>query len=63
MDYAKQPLPWNAAELAGLSEKFITSHYDNNYGGAAKRLNAIRAGGIEAWQEAGRTLVPKGNLS
>lgn len=43
MDYAKQPLPWNAAELAGLSERLITSHYDNNYGGAVKRLNAIRA--------------------
>jgi Fe-Mn family superoxide dismutase len=29
------------AELKGLSEKLIVSHYENNYGGAVKRLNAI----------------------
>lgn len=37
-----QPLPFNAAQLDGLSEKLITSHHANNYSGAAKRLNAIR---------------------
>ncbi|HEX7907006.1 MAG TPA: hypothetical protein VF534_02800 [Paraburkholderia sp.] len=26
-------------QLAGLSEKLIVSHYENNYGGAVKRLN------------------------
>lgn len=29
------------ATLTGLSEKLIISHYENNYGGAVKRLNAI----------------------
>src|SRR5205807_1727089 len=29
--------------LPGLSEKLIVSHYENNYGGAVKRLNAIVA--------------------
>ena len=30
--------PWT---LNGLSPKLIESHYENNYGGAVKRLNAI----------------------
>ena len=25
----------------GLSEKILSSHYENNYAGAVKRLNAI----------------------
>jgi Fe-Mn family superoxide dismutase len=29
------------ARLKGLSEKLVVSHYENNYGGAVKRLNAI----------------------
>jgi Fe-Mn family superoxide dismutase len=29
--------------LNGLSERLIVSHYENNYGGALRRLNAIRA--------------------
>ena len=29
--------------MNGLSEKLIVSHYVNNYGGAVRRLNAIRA--------------------
>ena len=37
------PLPFDAAGLHGLSEKLILSHHQNNYGGAVKRLNAIRA--------------------
>jgi Fe-Mn family superoxide dismutase len=32
--------PWT---LAGLSLKLIESHYENNYGGALRRLNAITA--------------------
>ncbi|MGE5525191.1 MAG: superoxide dismutase [Rhodospirillaceae bacterium] len=38
-----KPLVCNAAKLAGLSERLIVSHYENNYGGAVKRLNAIAA--------------------
>jgi Fe-Mn family superoxide dismutase len=43
MDLQPQPLPARATALAGLSEKLIRSHHQNNYGGAVKRLNAIRA--------------------
>jgi Fe-Mn family superoxide dismutase len=38
-----KPLGCNPAKLEGLSEKLIVSHYENNYGGAVKRLNAITA--------------------
>src|SRR5207244_9706079 len=38
-----KPLSCNPAKLKGLSEKLIVSHYENNYGGAVKRLNAITA--------------------
>lgn len=43
MDAQILPLPFDAAALGGLSEKLIVSHHQNNYGGAVKRLNAIRA--------------------
>ena len=43
MNFAIQPLPFDAATLNGLSEKIIRSHHQNNYSGAVKRLNAIRA--------------------
>ena len=41
MSYAMKPLSCDPAGLKGLSEKLIVSHYENNYGGAVKRLNAI----------------------
>jgi superoxide dismutase, Fe-Mn family len=41
MPYAMQPLPCNPGALPGLSERIIVSHYENNYGGAVKRLNLI----------------------
>ncbi len=37
------PLPFDAAMLRGLSERLLQSHHQNNYGGAVKRLRAIRA--------------------
>ena len=43
MDARIQALPFNPVALSGLSEKLLTSHHQNNYGGAVKRLNAIRA--------------------
>lgn len=43
MTYGMKPLSCNPAKLKGLSEKLIVSHYENNYGGAVKRLNAITA--------------------
>ena len=36
-------LPFAPAQLPGLSEKLLRSHHQNNYCGAVKRLNAIRA--------------------
>lgn len=41
MTFQMKPLACDPARLAGLSEKLIVSHYENNYGGAVKRLNAI----------------------
>ena len=43
MTYEIKPLSCDPAKLKGLSEKLIVSHYENNYGGAVKRLNAITA--------------------
>ena len=43
MNYQMKPLACDPAKLTGLSEKLIISHYENNYGGAVKRLNAITA--------------------
>lgn len=43
MDTQLKELPIPATTLKGLSEKLIRSHHQNNYGGAVKRLNAIRA--------------------
>jgi len=43
MDYELMPLAFDATRLHGLSERLITSHYRNNYGGAVRRSNAIRA--------------------
>jgi len=37
-----KPLPFDAAKLRGISEKLITSHHQNNYAGAVKRLNQIQ---------------------
>ncbi|HLN98845.1 MAG TPA: hypothetical protein VK208_10320, partial [Pyrinomonadaceae bacterium] len=41
MTYEIKPLSCNPSQLKGLSEKLIVSHYENNYTGAVKRLNAI----------------------
>src|SRR5688572_16642973 len=33
------PLPFSPGSLNGLSERLITSHHENNYGGAVRNLN------------------------
>src|SRR5438105_2718961 len=38
-----KPLAVDPKAIKGLSEKIITSHYDNNYKGAVSRLNSINA--------------------
>jgi len=43
MDARLQDLPFDPVALSGLSHRLIASHHQNNYGGAVKRLNAIRA--------------------
>jgi len=43
MEAKIRPLPIDPASLRGLSEKLIRSHHENNYSGAVKRLNAMRA--------------------
>jgi len=43
MPYEVKPLPFDPTRIKGLSEKLLVSHYENNYGGAVKRLNAIEA--------------------
>src|SRR6516225_94100 len=41
MTYAIKPLSCDPSRIKGMSEKLIVSHYENNYGGAVKRLNLI----------------------
>lgn len=41
MNYQLKRLGFDPSRLNGLSEKLIVSHWENNYGGAVKRLNAI----------------------
>jgi len=43
MAYEIKPLSCDPKKLTGLSEKLIVSHWENNYGGAVKRLNVITA--------------------
>ena len=43
MSYDVKPIPFDPKHVNGLSEKLLTSHYENNYTGAVKRLNAITA--------------------
>lgn len=38
-----KPLPFNAARLEGLSERLITSHWQNNYQGSVSALNMVEA--------------------
>jgi len=39
--YAMKSLSCDPARIKGMSERLIISHYENNYGGAVKRLNLI----------------------
>jgi superoxide dismutase, Fe-Mn family len=43
MPYQARPISFKPPRLRGLSTRLIASHYENNYGGAIRRLNAIRA--------------------
>jgi len=41
MTYEPKPLSLDPKSINGISEKVLVSHYQNNYVGAVKRLNAI----------------------
>jgi Fe-Mn family superoxide dismutase len=41
MTFAPKPLPFDPKTIAGLSEKLLVSHHDNNYVGAVTRVGAI----------------------
>src|SRR5256712_13841007 len=43
MAYTMKQLACDPARIKGMSEKLLVSHYENNYGGAVNRLNAITA--------------------
>jgi superoxide dismutase, Fe-Mn family len=43
MSYTPKPLTIDVKAIKFLSEKLLVSHYENNYTGAVKRLNAIDA--------------------
>lgn len=49
MDYQLRPLDVDVGSLDGLSQRLMTSHHENNYAGAVRRLNAIRKqlGGLD----------------
>lgn len=42
MPFHASPLAFKPSRLKGLSPRLIASHYENNYGGAVRRLNAIK---------------------
>jgi Fe-Mn family superoxide dismutase len=43
VNYQPKPLSLDPKSITGISEKVLVSHYENNYVGAVKRLNAIGA--------------------
>ena len=43
MQLYARPISFKPPRLDGLSARLLASHYENNYGGAVRRLNAIRA--------------------
>lgn len=46
------PIPFRPWMLSGLSERLVVSHYENDYGGAVRALNALR-GELKTLTDAG----------
>lgn len=40
--HTPRPLPYDPAQLDGLSARLINSHWENNYGGSVRALNVIK---------------------
>jgi len=59
MAFEPLPLPFAPEAVPGLSERLLRSHHANNYGGAVKRLQAIRA----QLQKIARSQVPPFELN
>jgi Fe-Mn family superoxide dismutase len=56
--YEVKPMPFDPSRVRGLSERILTSHYQNNYTGAVRRLNAIDAQLANLdWQSAPNFLI------
>lgn len=55
--FAPKPLPFDPTKLKGISEKLIVSHHDNNYAGAVKNLNGVRAELVKASKDTPSFLV------
>ena len=51
MSFQARPISFKPMWLSGLSARLIASHYENNYGGAVRRLNVALA----RWRERQRT--------
>src|SRR5262249_28283262 len=43
MAFQAKPIAFKPPRLNGLSARLLASHYENNYGGPVRRLNAIRS--------------------
>jgi Fe-Mn family superoxide dismutase len=50
--HSPAPLPFDAKSLKAISEKLIQSHWENNYSGAVKALNVVRARLLQALNDA-----------
>jgi Fe-Mn family superoxide dismutase len=48
-----KPLPFNPARLEGLSERLITSHWQNNYIGSVNALNMVEQRLVAAMADSG----------
>ena len=56
--YEVKPMPFDPSRVRGLSERILVSHYQNNYTGAVRRLNAIDAQLANLdWQSAPNFLI------
>ncbi len=42
VELAPKPLSFDPAQIDGLSERLLTSHWQNNYGGSVNALNGIK---------------------
>lgn len=57
-----KPLRFDPGKLPGLSEKLLRSHWENNYGGSVKTLNAVKQKLAAALADAGTPPFVYGNL-